>query len=145
MDYVALQQIFLVISMVWLLFTIASDILPVFFKTWVGRLISYLCIGMHVVMMPLMLLAAMKLEAMILSYAVSLFAYTLARYVTYCVDRRKRAAAPASATVADAPTENGSNVSDSATVDTHSGESVPDDITDKSADADTVKREEDEV
>ena len=83
MDYIALQTIFKIIAIVLYVLIIALDVLPAFLHGIPAMALSYIGIGLHLILMPLMLLGGFTLEVMICAYAISIFAYTLARYLVH--------------------------------------------------------------
>ena len=83
MDYIALQTIFKIIAIVLYVLIIALDVLPALLRGGPATVLSYVGIGLHIVLMPLMLLGGFTLEVMICAYAISIFAYTLARYLVH--------------------------------------------------------------
>ena len=83
MDYIALQTTFKILAIILYIFILALDVLPAFLRGILATVLSYVGIGLHLALMPLMLLGGFKLEVMICAYAISVFAYTLARYTVY--------------------------------------------------------------
>lgn len=86
-----LNPLFLTLSIICFIFILASDVLPRFLHGHLSVLLSFLGVGLHLPLMPLMLFAGFTLEWMILAYAASLFVFTLAHYIAYTLDSRRAA------------------------------------------------------
>lgn len=82
MNDMTLIQPFAAISLCILGAIIILHILPAFVRAG-GHALGFVCLGLHIPLMPLMLLGGFPLEVMILAYAASAFLFTLVRLVTY--------------------------------------------------------------
>lgn len=91
MNDMTLDPVFLAISIALYLLILAFDVLPRFLLVRHGGWLSLVGVGLHIPLMPLMLFAGFTLEWMILAYAASVFAFTLAHYIRYTLDARRRA------------------------------------------------------
>ena len=49
----------------------------------VGKILTYVNIGLHILLLPLLLLQKFTIEEGVLCYMISVFAYTLASYIVY--------------------------------------------------------------
>ena len=90
MNDMILNPLFLALCIVCFVFIIALDILPRFLKGRISSILSLVGIGLHIPLMPLMLFAGFTLELMILAYAASVFVFTLAHYVAYARNSRRK-------------------------------------------------------
>lgn len=81
--YTTVQAVLKIAAIVLYVLVLASDVLPAFLKGGLRTVLSYVSVGLHIVLMPLILFGGFTLEVMICAYAVSIFAYTLARYIPY--------------------------------------------------------------
>ena len=61
-----------------------------------GKILTYVNIGLHILLLPLLLLQKFTIEEGVLTYMISIFAYTLASYIVYKV--REGADTPSTAT-----------------------------------------------
>ena len=50
-----------------------------------GKILTYVNIGLHILLLPLLLLQKFTIEEGVLTYMISIFAYTLASYIVYKV------------------------------------------------------------
>jgi len=89
MDGLTLNIPFAVISAVILALITVLHILPLFLRARGSHALSFVCVGLHIPLMPMMLLAGFKLEHMILAYAVSGFVFTLVKFIGYELSLRK--------------------------------------------------------
>lgn len=60
---------------------IVLHVLPRFLKNRAGHALDLVCVGLHIPLMPMMLLAGFSLEVMILAYALSAFLHSVLTYV----------------------------------------------------------------
>jgi hypothetical protein len=81
--YTTVQAVLKIAAIVLYVLVLLSDVLPAFLKGGLRTVLSYVSVGLHIVLMPLILFGGFTLEVMICAYAVSIFAYTLARYIPY--------------------------------------------------------------
>ena len=81
--YTTVQAVIMVASVALYVLILVLDVLPAFLPRIPAAVLSYICIALHLILMPLMLVGGFTLEVMILAYAISVFAYTLARYIAY--------------------------------------------------------------
>ena len=91
MNDMTLDPVFLTVSVALFVLILAFDVLPRFLFLGHRTLLSIIGVGLHIPLMPLMLFAGFTLEWMILAYATSVFAFTLAHYIRYTLDARRRA------------------------------------------------------
>lgn len=91
MNDMTLNPTFLALAAVCFVAILVLDVLPRFMSGHLSVLLSLLCVGLHVPLMPLMLFAGFTLEWMILAYAASVFAFTLAHYVRFMLDKKREA------------------------------------------------------
>ena len=50
-----------------------------------GKILTYVNIGLHILLLPLLLIQKFTIEEGVLTYMISIFAYTLASYIVYKV------------------------------------------------------------
>ena len=48
-----------------------------------GKILTYVNIGLHILLLPLLLIQKFTIEEGVLTYMISIFAYTLASYIVY--------------------------------------------------------------
>ncbi len=84
-----LNTLFLVLSIVCFVLVLALDVLPRFLSGHLSVLLSFVGIGLHIPLMPLMLFAGFTLEWLILAYAASAFAFTLTHYILYAINCKR--------------------------------------------------------
>ena len=89
MDETTLKLIFTVITAIICALIVPLHIIPVFLRGRVARIISFVCIGLHVPLMPAMLFGGFDIEVMILTYTASAFLHALTRYILYELAKRK--------------------------------------------------------
>ena len=53
-----------------------------------GKILTYVNIGLHILLLPLLLIQKFTIEEGVLTYMISIFAYTLASYIVYKVSGR---------------------------------------------------------
>ena len=58
-------------------------------KEKLGKILTYVNIGLHILLLPLLLIQKFTIEEGVLVYMISIFAYTLASYIVYKVSEGK--------------------------------------------------------
>ena len=91
MNDMTLNPIFLALAAVFFVAILVLDALPRFLSGRISAVLSFIGVGLHVPLMPLMLFAGFTLEWMILAYAASVLAFTLSHYVRYSLDKKREA------------------------------------------------------
>lgn len=81
--YTTMQAVLEIAAIVLYVLVLVLDVLPVLFKGRLRAVLTYVGVALHIPLMPLILFGGFTLEVMICAYAVSIFAYTLARYIPY--------------------------------------------------------------
>ena len=81
--YTTMQAVLKIAAIVLYVLVLALDVLPVFFKGGLRTVLTYVGVALHISLIPLILFGGFTLEVMICAYAISIFAYTLARYIPY--------------------------------------------------------------
>ena len=89
MNDMTLHPPFLAFSIICFVLVLALDVVPRFLSGRTSTVLSLVGVGLHVPLMPLMLFAGFTLEWMILAYATSVFAFTLAHYIIYTVKSKR--------------------------------------------------------
>lgn len=91
MNDMTLNPVFLAVTLVIFALILALDVLPRFILIRHRVWLSLVDVGLHIPLMPVMLFAGFTLEWMILAYATSVFVFTIAHYIRYTLDARRRA------------------------------------------------------
>ena len=81
--YTTMQAVLKIAAIVLYVLVLVLDVLPVLFKGRLRAVLTYVGVALHIPLMPLILFGGFTLEVMICAYAISIFAYTLARYIPY--------------------------------------------------------------
>ena len=85
-----------------------------------GKILTYVNIGLHILLLPLLLIQKFTIEEGVLTYMISIFAYTLASYIVYKV--REGEETPSTATPSTTETSSTEEKANETLADTHTTE-----------------------
>ena len=90
-----------------------------------GKILTYVNIGLHILLLPLLLIQKFTIEEGVLTYMISIFAYTLASYIVYKVregEETPSTATPSTATPSTTETSSTEEKANETLADTHTTE-----------------------